>query len=382
MSFDDGFILGLSMASGSSDPDPDPEPEWQPPTDWIPVPEPGDYELHFLVAKEGSFTFGVELYEPDFSYRTECTVNWGDGTIEDFNQNNRPEHSYTNGGMFLVKITLKDNIPCLFNNFYYGSDSSVPVLIAKIGDEILTNNTGHNDGPFYYSRNYIKQIKIGGKDGIQARCFQNFINLVKFDSTTPLDVIPDWAFGGCYSLKNIDLSNVTSIGESAFYQCRSLGIVNATNLERIGNYAFYECYKLTTINASNVINIGDYAFQDCHFLKSVDLPKLTEINNGTFHSCHALKTINAPEVTTVGDYAFAYCRSLDVIDLPKVTSFGANAAAYSAVSKVNMPACTSIGDSCFSYCYNLDSPKDFVVAENCTYGNYCFYGVVIYPPIA
>ena len=382
MSFDDGFILGLSMASGSSDPDPDPEPEWQPPTDWIPVPEPGDYEMYFLVAKEGSFTFGVELYKPDFSYFAECTVDWDDGTIENFYNNNRPEHSYTNGGMFLVKITLKDNIPCLFNKFYCGSDSSVPVLIAKIGDEILTNTTNHNSGSFYYSRNYIKQIKIGGKDGLKASCFKDCINLVKFDSTTPLVEIPYWAFAGCYSLKNIDLSHVTSIGEYAFYQCRSLGIVNATNLEQIGRLAFYDCLKLTAINAANVINIGDSAFQNCYLLKTIDIQKLTNIEEGTFFYCYALKTINAPAVTVIDQYAFSYCRSLEAIDMPNVLTVGNNAFDASAVSKVNMPNCTSIGDYGFSGCYNLDTSVDFIVSNSCTFGNNCFNGVSAYPPIA
>lgn len=359
--------------------DPDPEPEWQPPTDWIPVPEPGPYEMYFLVAKEGSFTFECQLYRPDLGSTLEnceeATVYWGDDNVEVYKNFFKLEHSYTNGGMYLIKI-ITDGKPC---HFY---SCNAPVLIAKLGDEIITKCENGNSCPFDGCSSYVKQIKIGGKDGIHENEFFNFKYLAKFDSTTQLKVIPAYAFRGCFSLKNIDLSNVTSIGEGAFYQCQNLSMVNATNLEHIGNYAFYECSKLTTINASNVIIIGNYAFQECKILKSVDLPKLTEINRGTFYTCYALSTINVPEVTKIGDYAFCECSSLNSVDMPNVTTVGKTAFGSTAVSKVNMPACTSVGDDCFSYCYNLDSPKDFVVANNCTFGKTCFFSVVIYPPIA
>lgn len=381
-------------------PSPVPEPEWQPPTDWKTVDDPGPYELCFLVAKEGSFTFGVDLYEPDFSYRTECTVDWDDGTIENFNKYNRPEHSYTNGGMFLVKITLKDNIPCLFNGFY----DSAPVLIAKFGDEILTNNEANGGSVFDRCAYYIKQIKIGGKDGIQAQEFYGCRSLQKFEITTPLKEIPDSAFYGCYSLKAIDLSQVSSIGKNSFSLCKSFSRIDIPNVVTIGQYAFngcenlksinapslttideqafYDCNRLNNIIVPNLISIGEYAFYRCLSLQSIDLPMLTEISNNAFYMCCGLKTINVTEVTKIGDYAFYKCSSLNSVDMPNVTTVGKNAFNSSAVSKVNMPSCTSIGDYGFSYCYNLDSPKDLVVAENCTYGNYCFYEVVIYPPIA
>lgn len=422
MSFDDGFILGLSMASGSSDPDP--EPEWQPPTDWITVEDPKPYELYFLVAKEGSFTFDCQLYRPDLGSTLEnceeATVYWGDGNVEVYKNFHMLEHSYPNGGMYLIKI-VTDGKPCMFYS------CNAPVLIAKIGDEIITNTTGYNSGPFYGCRSYIKQIKIGGKDGIQENEFNNFKYLVKFDSTIPLNVIPNGAFSYCRSFKNIDLSHVTSIGkyafsgcwnlncdidgqyitsieEEAFYFCYNIRKINAPNLTTIGikafndctnlksinapnlsviNYqAFAECDNLNFINMPNLISISESAFANCKSLKSVEFPMLTEINKRGFFNCGSLRTIITPKVTTIGDYAFDACKALEIINMPNVSTVGNYAFGSSAVNKVYMPKCISFGDYCFESCYNLDSPKDLDVADNCTFGSNCFSDVRIYPPIA
>lgn len=97
--------------------DPDPEPEWQPPTDWKTVDDPGPYELYFLVAKEGSFTFECQLYRPDLGSTLEncekATVIWGDGNEEVYKNFHMLEHSYPNGGMYLIKI-VTDGKPCMF----------------------------------------------------------------------------------------------------------------------------------------------------------------------------------------------------------------------------------------------------------------------------
>ena len=49
MSFDAGFMLGLSMGGGGGEP----EEDWTPPADWPVVPEPGDYEMYFLIDIRG-----------------------------------------------------------------------------------------------------------------------------------------------------------------------------------------------------------------------------------------------------------------------------------------------------------------------------------------
>ena len=89
-------------------------------------------------------------------------------------------------------------------------------------------------------------------------------------------------------IRNIDLSGVTRIADSAFNSCTNLETVTFSNsLTFIGNSAFRYCYALTR----------------------VEIPtSVTEIQNMAFDSCTGLTYIYIPSsVLTIGNYAFDVC---------------------------------------------------------------------------
>ena len=79
------------------------------------------------------------------------------------------------------------------------------------------------------------------------------------------------------TIKNVNLPNATSIGDSAFSSCSGLTSVAFPNATSIGDYAFYECNKLTTIyvgtNTSTVCTLSSTsAFTNCTNLTNIYVP--------------------------------------------------------------------------------------------------------------
>lgn len=110
--------------------------------------------------------------------------------------------------------------------------------------------------------------------------------------------IADWAFIGSQYLEQIDLKNVTSIGEDAFYYCVKL--------------------KSITVPEGVTDLIGG-VFCYCVELESVTLPStLKSIGENCFYSCTALTEIELPKgLEKIGAYAFFHCTSMHELTIPK-----------------------------------------------------------------
>lgn len=109
--------------------------------------------------------------------------------------------------------------------------------------------------------------------------------------------IEDWAFIGSRYLEEIDLGNVTEIGEDAFYYCVTLQEIRIPE---------------------GVTELKSNTFGYCSVLEKVSLPSsLTVIGESCFHGCEALSEVKLPEgLQTIGPYAFFECASLTALTLP------------------------------------------------------------------
>lgn len=206
-------------------------------------------------------------------------------------------------------------------------------------------------------------------------------------------IIGDIAFGGCNSLKSIDLSNVTSIGNGIFagssaissvtlnenyYTLESGFIYNSSKTEIVGSlcgvvggylnaeesvtsikdYALYGCYSLVTVDLPNVETIGSIGFQDCKYLQIVDMPSVVTIKDAAFAHCSNLTTINIPNVITIDDKAFYCCTCLDDVSAPSLTSIGMQSFIdCKSLTSVDMPLVTRIESEAFANCTSLTSLK-------------------------
>ncbi|MDE6302508.1 MAG: leucine-rich repeat domain-containing protein, partial [Clostridia bacterium] len=111
-------------------------------------------------------------------------------------------------------------------------------------------------------------VRVYNADGVS---FTDYTDLVA-DSE-----IPSRAFYGCSELTYLTLSkNPTVIGESAFELCESIRATQlplSDELISIGARAFASCYSLTDITIPSVTTIGTAIFADCKSLESIEFEK-------------------------------------------------------------------------------------------------------------
>lgn len=382
----DGVAVGLENGGGGGD---IPDTEWQPPEDWIEVPEPNANEIYFLIeitdlsATYGSyFGFDMDRYDGNWGDNTTGSVDWGDGTIINYrNGSNTISHTYSSTGQYLVKFTNTNELDT-FQGFrisqsaVYSQDYSEhaqdlensKVLICKMGTEIkLTTNT-YADMYCFKDQYKVRYIKCHGVVGNNKdrRYFQDCHSLCKLEFDSELiEILPYEYFYNCWSLRKVSLPNCKHIEEEAFYNCKGLVEINAPNLETVSRYSFYNCYSLKKIDFPNFTGFANdryggtpcYAFYSCSSLKSVNLPNCPTLPEHTFWSCSTLQKIDLPLCTSVGIDGFYNCLNLREVDLP---------------------LCTSVGDYGFADCRNLQTAT---FDDGCTFGSQCFRNTpYLYPP--
>ena len=162
-------------------------------------------------------------------------------------------------------------------------------------------------------------------------------------------------FSGCSSLESIVIPNqVTSISGNAFNGCSALKSIDIpAQVSFIGNYAFYNCSSLTsiTIRAKNA-TIGTDAFYGCNS-PEVSLPADYRLSRVFPDFYTNIKKVNILGTESgVCDFAFTDCRNLSEV----VISEG--------VSK--------IGESAFENCRRLESVT--IPASVQKIQDYAFYG--------
>ena len=186
---------------------------------------------------------------------------------------------------------------------------------------------GDNDNVFVYMGGFVplhlrdtithirihKSVKIIQTFGAFLECGR----LVSIEMHDGLEVIGQYAFRGCTSLRGIKLSGVRVIEERAFYECTALEDVEFGNkLETIGTTAFADT-ALRRIKLLKVMVIGDFAFANCQKLTEVELSEdLETIGYWAFSNCPSLRRIAMPlKDDLFGEGVFDQCGDLSQVDI-------------------------------------------------------------------
>ncbi|MBR5541542.1 MAG: leucine-rich repeat protein [Bacteroides sp.] len=137
------------------------------------------------------------------------------------------------------------------------------------------------------------------------------------DITTTATSIGDYAFRSCSYLTNVNIPNVTTIGDNAFDRCTKLASIT-TQATTIGKQAFYNCSGLTALNltAASGIQIGEEAFSisGTGSLTTLNLPNVSSIGKKAFYGRSELQSVTTA-ATTIGEQAFMGCSSLTAVTL-------------------------------------------------------------------
>ena len=356
--FEKGFMIGyLINYHGDDEPKPD-QKAWTYPSSWLKLPEPADNQIVMLVDNRGSsaynntnYTFGTRLNLDGYH---QPKVEWGDGSSDELihdvihTYEQGSGHKVGNSEQWIVTFTFDRDENSHANLYALSSSDDAYVLAIKIGN---TKYISSSNLDCAYSRLQYAKICRGE---FNFR-FYNSRYLRKVELHKNITTIPESAFFYSYSLIDINLENITDVGNYAFEECKSMDFsgkmpnlktignyglaytntssLDFPSLESIGEYAFFSCNNLTECASETLKTIGICAFDSCRKLKNVDLPYVTELKNHVFQVCYELESVNLPLVTKIGDYCFAYDFVLRAIDLR---------------------SCTDIGSESFKTCYGLD----------------------------
>lgn len=188
-----------------------------------------------------------------------------------------------------------------FENCTAMTQISVPKAVTAIG-----NNAFKNDARLHLV--YIKDVDY-----------------------SELETIGDSAFEGCAVLSEFctDTSfampiKIKSIGSSAFKGCKAVKAVDFTDtkLQTMGTSAFEGCTGLTSLNMGNTLSlIPQSAFADCTALSVVTFPvvgsgRMMTIDTLAFKGCYSLKQLVLPQyVVAVNNNAFQGCTKLTRVEI-------------------------------------------------------------------
>ncbi len=134
-------------------------------------------------------------------------------------------------------------------------------------------------------------------------------------------------YGGAFSyatnLKEIDLANVTSLGDSAFQASGIETLVLPDTVTEVGYFTFYQCKSLVSIKFGSGLKVTSYEmFEECTSLKNIDFGTgLVNLEARTFGYCSALEEVTIPDtITSIGNGCFGECSSLNTVTTKNLDS--------------------------------------------------------------
>ena len=338
---------------------------WTRPADWLALPNVANTESKFV----GLHAIWENSNFLALSATGNYTVDWGDGTVENFTSGATAYHQYDYNNAAL-NGTLSSR----------GYKQAIVTVTPQAGQTFTSLNLSqkHNQsGLQQYASGWL-DILISGQDLSSLTLSASILNVVHrlleqaqlispnavssfsylFNNCNALQSLPVWVvkttgsvdmsymFQSCYALKAVPLFNTQAVTNMSymFSQCNALQAVPLFNTQAVTNMSnmFSSCYNLQAVplfNTQAVTNMS-YMFQSCYSLQTVPLFNTQAVTNmsGMFQNCYSLQTVplfNTAVVTNMS-YMFSYCNALQTVPL------------FNTQAVTNMPYM-------FNYCYSLQT---------------------------
>lgn len=200
----------------------------------------------------------------------------------------------------LRKVILNDGLKTIAESAFKRTESL---------SEISIPDSVKNIGSGCFACSGIKSAKLPENSAFTAVLWETFFgckNLKTIKLPDSVNVIDDYAFSECTSLKNINLEKIDSIGPSAFAKT-ALEKITLT-VRRTGPRAFAQCENLKEADLSGAVanRINSHLFFECKNLSKVSLPKeqIKEFDDSCFYNTAIKEIIFDAKNVVVGSNAF------------------------------------------------------------------------------
>lgn len=165
-------------------------------------------------------------------------IDWGDGLTSTLTGTNgqatkRVSHEYARSGFYHIRCVFTPGVQGASCNFAKGSGGSI-----IFSDGAVTSTIHHS---------ILLAIETGSVEAEFDQVFRYMSSLCYAHISGT--ILGTYAFYGDYSLSNIDMPNIVTIGQYAFQSCTGLGsVVIPASCTSIGASAFGGCTSLREIH--------------------------------------------------------------------------------------------------------------------------------------
>lgn len=336
-------LFGTLVPNIQLDPDPGSPPSeeaWVRPTDWLPMPSisPSDEKFAGLFA-----IYNAPVNPLALQFEGDYTVDWGDGTVENFSSGVKAQHNYSwseipestvtdqgykqvivivtpSSGQQLTYLNIATNHD-LYAGFYpviSWLDICISLPNANSGYSIVLSYGGDYD-EYVPLAQRVRILNSGGATNFNQLLYF-YSNLQEFYLGENSVEDMSQMFGWCRSLRNVSLLNLPSLAsiDNIFYNCTALKTVE------FGDLPVIESFNPGLQNNKSVtsVKVGDCpsalyfssSFSGCRSLRSVvlgDMPLAFNFEQ-TFRDCNSLTSVtlgNTPSAQQMGAM-FEGCSSL------------------------------------------------------------------------
>ncbi len=198
---------------------------------------------------------------------------------------------------------------------------------------------------------------------IGEKAFFNCASLYKIKIGKNVNDIGSGAFYGCGSLKEIDIESGNFVkANGAIYTSDMKTLVYVLDrtveafevdalTQNVNGYCFADMTRLINVDLKNVSCLGEHCFAYCTSLSLVDLPSaITEYPEYLFSGCTSLLAVSAePTVNKIGEGCFLNCKGLRSVLVPDDTYVGENAfwgCDNATVYCATRSSCEAIAEKC------------------------------------
>ena len=185
-------------------------------------------------------------------------------------------------------------------------------------EEAVISNKCTSINRYAFQGTGLKEVIIPeGVESIRDHAFYECRKVASVEMPNSVITVGSEAFGGCYALKNIKLSE--SMSEISYGMLRYAAIEEIdipASVTIINEYAFQGCASLTSLVCPSSLKVIEYnAFHGCSSLKEIEFNEgLTSIEDNAFYNCTALTEVTLPSsLTHCIDKPFYNCRNLKKI---------------------------------------------------------------------
>lgn len=349
------------------------------PSDWLtlPVPTTGFNGLLAIVDDSSGTTVNRVGLRAQGAY----TVDWGDGTVENFTSNTTATHSYTYanipagswsvGGYRQVIVKVYPQAGQTFSSFDLNRAHTTGTVdterwldIAVAGADITSLTLGaETPVKNLYSIQRVNVNTPGVTNYSYLCAYMTSLTLVTMGTTTSMTNAKAM-FRQCFSLQKAPALSMSSVTDTSymFYQCYSLWDIPTYSTGSVTNmsYMFYGTKAKTYPNMTTTsVTNTSYMFGNCTSMTTMPVLSATsQITNlaNMFYGCTSLVTfgsMNLSSATTLAGFFYG-CTSLTTFGTITTTSALLTTAQmfFLCTSLVTAPLFTTSGVTDITYMFS------------------------------